>query len=518
MRVSRGSALSWISRWCDAGGRFFSVKNNCMSGATLPQLMKILWTNRAEVHWFTYSIRILFLFAMSLFNSFVAVIEWALYSRAVAQQELNQRPIFILGHPRTGTTLIHNILGQDSDLAFASTFHVAFPSGFITLSRFRWLLSGLVDKTRPMDAMPLHLDLPGEDEIATTLLSGGASAYMPLFFMRRFAQFLPLLTLDDALPADAARWEAAFLLFLRKVTYATGGARRRLVIKSPVHTSRVPHLLRLFPRAQFIYVHRDPRAVLQSALHLAQAFPAPPPARAARLQRRRAAPRGRRALSGGRVPLRHTTGTPTSPCLATPRYPAPAPAPAPPSAPAAGAGAPTRGDRARAARRSRRLWCSRWSSCTARFSRREERSHAARCARSPLPTSSATHPARSAASTPRCASPRPPPRSRPRPAPQPCARARGEPAARARQGERAAEQYSRATRSFRKNAHVPLSPALEALLRGRLAFIAEQQARAPSARAPSARACAEPPPRARRATACPRSPRRARAAPAPRAP
>ena len=273
-----------------------------MSGATLPQLMKILWTNRAEVHWFTYSIRILFLFAMSLFNSFVAVIEWALYSRAVAQQELNPRPIFILGHPRTGTTLIHNILGQDSDLAFASTFHVAFPSGFITLSRFRWLLSGLVDKTRPMDAMPLHLDLPGEDEIATTLLSGGASAYMPLFFMRRFAHFLPLLTLDDAPPADAARWEAAFLLFLRKVTYATGGARRRLVIKSPVHTSRVPHLLRLFPRAQFIYVHRDPRAVLQSSLHLAQAPPAPAPVRAARLQRRRPAPRGGPALSGGPVP------------------------------------------------------------------------------------------------------------------------------------------------------------------------------------------------------------------------
>lgn len=43
----------------------------------------------------------------------------------------------------------------------------------------------------------------------------------------------------------------------------------RLLIKSPVHTGRVKTLLSIFPDAQFIYIHRNPYEVFQSALHLA---------------------------------------------------------------------------------------------------------------------------------------------------------------------------------------------------------------------------------------------------------
>jgi len=35
----------------------------------------------------------------------------------------------------------------------------------------------------------------------------------------------------------------------------------RLLLKSPVHTSRVGLLLQLFPQAQFVYLHRDPLTV-----------------------------------------------------------------------------------------------------------------------------------------------------------------------------------------------------------------------------------------------------------------
>lgn len=46
------------------------------------------------------------------------------------------------------------------------------------------LLSPLMSKTRPMDNMALHWDLPQEDELGTMLLSGGVSPYMPIVFMR----------------------------------------------------------------------------------------------------------------------------------------------------------------------------------------------------------------------------------------------------------------------------------------------------------------------------------------------
>lgn len=41
------------------------------------------------------------------------------------------------------------------------------------------------------------------------------------------------------------------------------------MLKSPVHTARVSLLLQLFPDAQFIYIHRHPWTVLQSALNMA---------------------------------------------------------------------------------------------------------------------------------------------------------------------------------------------------------------------------------------------------------
>lgn len=46
-----------------------------------------------------------------------------------------------------------------------------------------------------------------------------------------------------------------------QVSLQAGG--KPLVVKSPVHTARVRLLLRLFPRARFIYLHRPPLDVLQ---------------------------------------------------------------------------------------------------------------------------------------------------------------------------------------------------------------------------------------------------------------
>lgn len=49
----------------------------------------------------------------------------------------------------------------------------------------------------------------------------------------------------------------------------TDHSLKRLLIKSPIHTARIPLLRRLFPQATFIYIHRDPYAVYKSAVHMA---------------------------------------------------------------------------------------------------------------------------------------------------------------------------------------------------------------------------------------------------------
>ncbi len=94
-----------------------------------------------------------------------------------------------------------------------------------------------------------------------TCIAGGVSPYMCLTLMNRREHFLKFLTFERAAATDPLRWQQSFLWFLRKVTYAQLPADRQpkqLLVKSPVHTARIPLLLQLFPAAKFIFIHRDP--------------------------------------------------------------------------------------------------------------------------------------------------------------------------------------------------------------------------------------------------------------------
>ena len=132
-----------------------------------------------------------------------------------------------------------------------------------------------------MDNMPLHFNLPQEDELATNLLSGGHSYYMSLWIMRnekrvrKYFDFNPDLGASEE---DKNVWTRGFLYFMKKIVLKENlllrrngltQQQRRLVIKSPIHTGRIHILRKLFPRAKFVYIHRDPIEVFQSAVHMA---------------------------------------------------------------------------------------------------------------------------------------------------------------------------------------------------------------------------------------------------------
>ena len=90
--------------------------------------------------------------------------------------------------------------------------------------------------------------------------------------------------LEPSVMAEARKiWVDSFLRLLRKLTVRdeiqrasdatiesdNDRQRRRLILKSPVHTARIALLNQLFPEAQFIYIHRNPYDVFRSATHMA---------------------------------------------------------------------------------------------------------------------------------------------------------------------------------------------------------------------------------------------------------
>ena len=264
-----------------------SSKNNPLCGIRLLQWISILIQRHQDIEWTTYWPRLIVITMLACVNSLLAFPEWLLYKAKVDSAVIHPRPIFIIGHPRTGTTLLHSLLALDTDqFAICNTFCSGFPSCFLWFERFgKVLFSGVMDDHRPMDNVKLHFDLPQEDEIATNALSGGVSPYMPLFFMRQEPLFRPFFAFrddaegDEFMPApllahERRRWTDAFLLLLRRLTVRASERNPtahppRLLLKSPVHTARIPLLLSLFPDAEFVYIHRNPYDVFRSAAHMA---------------------------------------------------------------------------------------------------------------------------------------------------------------------------------------------------------------------------------------------------------
>lgn len=251
-----------------------SLQSNPAVGFPFSLWLRFLRENRSKLSLrrsLRYLPRLLFVTSFSLLSSLLSSLESLLYPPSLVRaQPLHPSPIFILGAPRTGTTLLHNLLSLSPKLSTCSTFCAAFPASFLLAERFRALFSPFLPPTRPMDAMRLHWDLPQEDELGTCVLSAGASPYSMLYFMSPVDDLLPLYTLSPLSP-QTARWTAAFRLLLQKLTLraSLSSSPGRLLLKSPVHTARVPHLLALFPDAKFVHVRRDPREVFRSAVHMA---------------------------------------------------------------------------------------------------------------------------------------------------------------------------------------------------------------------------------------------------------
>ena len=172
-------------------------------------------------------------------------------------------PVFILGHWRSGTTHLYNVMSRDPALAYVPPFAVGLPWDMFGLARaFRPAIHRALPKHRWIDRMPVTPTSPQEDEVAIASMTE-LSFYHGIYFPRRFDALIDRgLFFDGCSPAEIARWERRFTHFLRKVAMAQGG--RRLLVKNPVYTGRVGHLRRLFPGARFVHIHRAPIDVFLS--------------------------------------------------------------------------------------------------------------------------------------------------------------------------------------------------------------------------------------------------------------
>lgn len=208
--------------------------------------------------------RLLGITAASLGNEVLTVIQQAIWGRGIRRAQIEHDPIVILGHWRSGTTLLHEFLAGDPGLVAPTTAQCAMPSHFVLSEQFaREQLGFLLARRRPMDAMPLGFDRPQEDELAMCNL-GFPSPWWTVAFPADPPPDQAYETLDDLSAAERDRWIAAWTTFLRTIQFEHHG---RLLLKNPLHTSRIPLIREVFPGADFVHIARDPHDLVPSCLH-----------------------------------------------------------------------------------------------------------------------------------------------------------------------------------------------------------------------------------------------------------
>jgi hypothetical protein len=178
-----------------------------------------------------------------------------------------QRPVFITGMPRSGSTFLHELLAEDPGNRVPRVWELMFPvtppgaerdgrdsrvrKAAASLWCFR-LLAPHADSVHPIRARSPHecvaihsYTLLSEEFISTCRIPSyeaflHATDLLPVYaWQRRFLQYLQL-------PDRAARW----------------------ILKAPDHVRGLEALFKAFPDAVVIQTHRNPLAVLKSLTRL----------------------------------------------------------------------------------------------------------------------------------------------------------------------------------------------------------------------------------------------------------
>ena len=179
------------------------------------------------------------------------------------------RPLVIVGQPRTGTTILYDLLAQDPANRAPLSWEVDLPCP--------------PPATATYDSDPRIAECEEAAAMADLVIPGfrafhpigallaqecvritGSEFRSMIFTVQYDVPTYNRWLLDDADLAPAYRWHRRFLEHLQ-----SGHMAERWLLKSPAHLWHLPALLAEYPDAVIIQTHRDPLKVIASVSALA---------------------------------------------------------------------------------------------------------------------------------------------------------------------------------------------------------------------------------------------------------
>lgn len=194
------------------------------------------------------------------------------FRRKIRKYRFEEAPLFIIGHWRSGTTLLHNLLTKDPAAAYTTTYQCVFPDNLKSKWLFKTFMRIFMPRVRPGDKLEISASFPQEDEYAMSNLTH--RSYYHFFYFPSSYRFLykNYIRFESLTKVEIDDWKKLYRQMVIKALLNTGG--NRIVLKNPINTARIHRQLEIFPEARFVHIVRNPVIVYLSTLKFfTQLFP-----------------------------------------------------------------------------------------------------------------------------------------------------------------------------------------------------------------------------------------------------
>jgi len=198
-------------------------------------------------------------------------VEKALFERhSTPPVKPEKSPVFVLGHWRSGTTYLQFLLSQDPKFIYHSKYQTFFPGIYKTTgpilkkSADAFLRTfNIVRAWRKNISINMDLDSPSETEAAAINLISPVTYHWAHIYPKKWrTYFNKFLFMEGLSSKEWQLWKQTMLGINSKLI--KNKQEKRLLVKNPGDTGRIEHILKLYPNAKFVFIHRNPYEVFYS--------------------------------------------------------------------------------------------------------------------------------------------------------------------------------------------------------------------------------------------------------------
>ncbi|MCU0289561.1 MAG: sulfotransferase [Acidobacteria bacterium] len=213
-------------------------------------------------------------------HSFAYTIIEVLTKRLYVQAQLDRdpgiqeipvtRPLFITGLPRTGTTLMHNLISQDPDWRVLLYWELLYPYDRPDIANFEKYAINLTEKglqalyaMKPEFLYRHETRATGPEECFNLIrLSVYSIAWANEWYIKGYLKWF----LQQDMTGCYRYYKILLQLLLRRK------ACKHLLLKCPAHLFTLHALFNVFTDANVIWMHRNPKNSIASGLSLLSVF------------------------------------------------------------------------------------------------------------------------------------------------------------------------------------------------------------------------------------------------------